>query len=235
MQSRSHQKWRLIRTRWLPVSLLVVVAITTMASNALAINGNVAPYAIEIDSPSANLYPTAANSRDWVKDSLPNTDARSLVDSVATGVITGTTGAVATGHWYGARIVDGAGAGEQDIFLNGGKEDDLSSWTFGPGSVGSAKYDISQAYLANNYTDLFFGMERMGNNGSTAFDFEFNQAAPASAYVPRRTTGDVLFTFEVQGSGGSGSAVPHFFVWNGISYVEQLPPPASLVSKINQA
>src|SRR5438093_11679435 len=50
MQSRSFHTWRLIRTRWLPVSLLLAVAITTMASNALAINRNVAPSAIEIDS-----------------------------------------------------------------------------------------------------------------------------------------------------------------------------------------
>ncbi|MFL5734339.1 MAG: hypothetical protein ACJ78Q_14220, partial [Chloroflexia bacterium] len=181
------QRWRFVRKRWLPVTLMLVLAIGALAGNALAINGNISPGAIEIDSPSANLYPTAANSTDWVKDSLPNTDPASLVDSVATGVIVGTTGAVATGHWNGARIVDGVGSGEQDIFRTGGKEDDLSTWNVGPGSVGSSKYDVTQAYLANNHTDLFFGMERSGNNGTTAFDFEFTQAAPQSTYIPTRT------------------------------------------------
>ena len=47
---------------------------------------------------------------------------------------------------------------------------------------------------------LFFGMERRGNNGTTAFDFEFNQAPPnpAKPYIPVRTVGDVLFTFTVK-------------------------------------
>src|SRR5207245_1216570 len=84
----------------------------------------------------------------------------------------------------------------------------------GPGSVGSSKYDITQAYIANNTNHLFFGMERRGNNGTTAFDFEFNQLPPVSLYVPNRSAGDVLFSFEMQGSGGSGSAVPHVFIWN---------------------
>jgi len=63
-------------------------------------------------------------------------------------------------------------------------------------------------------------MERRGNNGTTAFDFEFNQQAPTSSYLPTRTVGDVLFTFEMQGSGGSGSATPHYYVWNGSAYIE---------------
>ena len=47
------------------------------------------------------------------------------------------------------------------------------------------------------FADLFFGMERSGNNGTTAFDFEFNRNAPVSTYVPSRSVGDVLFTFEM--------------------------------------
>src|SRR5688572_4887885 len=148
-----------------------------------AVSGNIDPLAIEIDA-SANLYPNSGlpGMVDWVKDSLPNTDPASLIDSVATGIIPNVTGAAGgSGHWHGVRIVDGIAGNDQDIFLTGGKENDLSTWNIGPGSVGSSKYDITQAYLANNDETLFFGMERRGNNGTTAFDFEFNRLAPNTA------------------------------------------------------
>jgi hypothetical protein len=200
--------------------------------------GNISPNAIEIDS-SANLYPSgAAGLVDWVNDSLPNTDTGTLINSVANGIIPNVTGVSGgKGHWNGVRIVDGVGGAENDIFINGGKENDAAHWSIGPGSVGSSKYDITQAYLANNQTSLFFGMERRGNNGTTAFDFEFNQAGPSAAtpYIPTRTVGDVLFTFEMSGSGSSGSAVPHYFLWSGSNYVEKVPAPSSLVSSINNA
>lgn len=218
-----------------------------------AVTGNIGPAAIEIDS-SANLYPANApfnpagfvngsikNSgatADWVKDANANTDAASLTQSIATGIIPGVTGAVGgKGHWNGVRIVDGIAGNDKNIFLTGGKENDLSTWNIGPGTVGSSKYDITQAYLANNRQTLYFGMERRGNNGTTAFDFEFNQMAPnaATPLVPRRTVGDVLFTFEMSGSGSSGSATPHYYTWNGSKYVERIPAPASLISSINLA
>jgi hypothetical protein len=215
---------------------LCVLATLCAVSVYGQVSGNINPATIEIDA-DANLYPNAAGFVDWVKDSAPNTDPATLVDSIATGIIPGVTGATGgSGHWYGVRIVDGIAGSDQDIFLTGGKENDLSTWNVGPGSVGSSKYDITQAYLANNATTLFFGMERRGNNGTTAFDFEFNVNAPAAgSYVPTRTVGDVLFTFEMQGSGGSGSATPHYYIWDGAQYAEQTPPPASLVSSINNS
>src|SRR5215831_8814986 len=208
-----------------------------------AVEGNISPAAIEIDT-NANLYPSgAAGFLDWVKDSLPNTDTPSWTNNIATGIIPGVTGVSGgTGHWNGVRIVDAVGGGEQDIFLNGGKENDTSTWTIGPGSVGSAKYDITQAYLANNQTTLFFGMERRGNNGTTAFDFEFNRLGTDGNYIPVRSVGDILFTFEMQGSGGSGSATPHVFRWNGSMYCEYGvdacaggPVPPGLISSINNS
>ena len=202
-----------------------------------AVVGNIDPAIIEIDA-SADLYPNSGlpGMVDWVKDSLPNTDSPSLVDSIATGIIPNVTGASGgAGHWNGVRIVDGIAGNDQNIFLTGGKENDLSTWNIGPGTVGSSKYDITQAYLANNNQTLFFGMERRGNNGTTAFDFEFNRLAPnpSTPLFPTRSVGDVLFSFEMSGSGNSGSAVPHYFLWNGAKYVEQIPAPPSLISSIN--
>src|SRR5436190_18551150 len=194
------------------LSSVLAFAVLPGKSQGAAVVGNISPNSIEIDT-NANLYPSgAAGFVDWVKDSLTNTDTPSLSNSIAIGIISNVTGvAGGTGHWNGVRIVDPVGGNDVDIFINGGKENDTSTWTVGAGSVGSSKYDITQAYLANNQTSLLFGMERGGNDGSTAFDFEVNQAGPnpAMPYVPTRNVGDVLFTFEMKGSGTSGSAGPH--------------------------
>jgi len=227
---------------------LVVLGLSALLGGLLtgssaAVSGNINPSAIEIEkagkanlvagTTAADVY-NAGASVDWIKDSTGNTGTGCLVNSIASCNQAGVTAATnGVGHWQGARIVDGIdGSSEQDIFLNGGKENDTSSWNVGPGSVGSSKYDATQAYLANNQTDLFFGMERAGNNGTTAFDFEFNRNAPVSTYVPTRTTGDVLFTFEMQGSGGSGSVTPHFFRYGAGGYTEQALP-AGTFSSIN--
>lgn len=204
-------------------------------------SGNIGPAAIQIDR-SADLWAdqgTPLNggaTADWVRDTAPNTDTPSVINAEAVGLIPGVSSAVGgKGHWQGVRLVDGVAQGDTDIFLTGGKEDILSTWNVGAGSIGSSKYDVTQAYIANNQSDLFFGMERRGNNGTTAFDFEFNRSSPAGglgSYLPTRTQGDVLLTFEMSGSGSSGSATPHYYTWDGSRYVERTRP-SSLISTIN--
>jgi len=212
---------RLERT-WMTVITAAILGLTGTALSQ--VSGNISPATITIDG---NLF--GDGGTDWVVDSVTNVDPAQLIDgTIAVGIdtdgsITGLiTGAAKQGHWRGVRIADGIAGGEQNIFLTGGKENDTTTWNVGAGSVGSAKYDATQAYLANNQTFLYFGMERRGNNGTTAFDFEFNQNAPAnlSGFIPTRTVGDVLFTFEMSGSGNSGSATPHYFTWNGTAYIE---------------
>ncbi len=239
----SHRRIR----RYSGIALLPLLIVLVPMARA-AVLGNIAPAAIEIDQPNtANLYPGGSDAdcdpfnsgTDWVKDCNANTDTPALESSIATGIQPGVTGKTGgTGHWNGVRVVDGFGGGDQDIFLTGGKEDDVTTWNVGPGSVGSSKYDATQAYIANNQTDIFFGMERRGNNGTTAFDFEFNQSPPVSgvgSYLPKRTEGDVLLTFEMQGSGGSGSATPHVFKWSGTKYVEPTTPVSGMVASINDS
>ena len=237
-----------------------------IGSNTIEIDSPVAADGSAV-APGANLFPGSttctsgtfptSGALDWVKDCNTNTDTPSLTGGVATGLIAGETSAspvcngtsvttnCAKGHWNGARIVDGISGNDQDIFLTGGKENDESTWNIGPGTVGSSKYDASQMYLANNATTLYFGMERIGNNGTTAFDFEFNQLSPTAApinctqalcYIPNRSDNDALLTFEISGSGNSGSAVVHYFKYvcsgtcpNG-SYVEQALPAAAVIS-----
>ena len=230
--------------RYLALGLVWLLVICGLTPATFAQSGNIHPLAIEIDK-NANLYAGDGNSNilnpgataDWVKDSATNSDSDpDPTDNIAIGIVANVTGASGgKGHWNGLRIVDGVAQGDQDIFLTGGKENDTSTWNVGPGSVGSSKYDITQAYISNNQSTIFFGMERRGNNGTTAFDFEFNQMGTVGGYIPTRTIGDVLLTFEMQGSGNTGSAVPHVYRWDGSSYVE-VPAnslPANLYSSIN--
>lgn len=217
------------------------------------VGGNIHPGAIQIDGPSssppgADLFPDAGTplnagaTLDWVLDAAANSGTGCLgSDAIATCIEPGITGADGgTGHWNGVRIVDGIAGADQDIFLTGGKENEPATWNIGPGSVGGSKNDMVQAYLANNQTDIFFGMERRGNNGTTAFDFEFNarapmslQSCPQNPQIPCRSVGDVRFTFELQGSGGSGSATPFISTWNGTDWVAGTP--TGIVSSINNS
>src|SRR2546423_15540036 len=124
-QSSIISAWRLLGGA---LGLPLLLSAVTLAAIGASVIGNISPLAIEID-PSANLYPTAPGSADWVKDSLPNLDAPSLIDSIAVGIIPNVTGAPGgRGHWNGVRIVDGIDGSEQDIFLTGGKENDTATW-----------------------------------------------------------------------------------------------------------
>lgn len=242
LSSPAGRRWRSRTRRSLAWSLALLLAATGFAPSLFAQStGNIQPLAIEIDK-NANLYPGDGSANilnpgataDWVKDSAANADVDpNPGDNIAIGIKPNVTGASGgTGHWNGVRIVDGIAGGDQDIFLTGGKENDTSTWNVGAGSVGSSKYDITQAYIANNQDYVYFGMERRGNNGTTAFDFEFNQnVSTVGGYIPKRTIGDILLTFEMQGSGTSGSATPHIFRWTGSAYVEQTV--AGVVTSIN--
>jgi hypothetical protein len=203
---------------------------------------------IQIDT-SADLFPnigTALNAGatlDWVLD--PNKDNSGAGCLTSEGIaeciepnVTGAPGG--EGTWNGLRIIDGIAGADQNIFLQGGKENDISTWVIGPGSIGSSKYDATQAYLAANPDTLFFSMERRGTNGTTAFDFEFNAKAPggpgcpSNLLIPCRSEHDVLFTFELQGSGNTGSVVLNVFEWDGTAYVP-ISVPAGTLSAINQS
>jgi hypothetical protein len=245
MGLRAWKRKRYVRLTAVAVAALGFAAAAVAAFIPVA-NGNIDPSIIQID-PSANLFNNSGDSTaalnapadaDWVK-SLACTQGVDCSNDCITDEGTGncyvpsvTDASGGTGTWNGVRIIDKVDGADQNIFVKGGKENDLSTWTIAPGTVGSSKYDITQAYIANNQSTLFFGMERRGNNGTTAFDFEFNQFAPGTVNAmvncsafpnfPCRAVGDVLFTFEMSGSGGSGSAVPHYFTWNGTLYAESV-------------
>ena len=189
---------------------------------------------------------------DWVTDTLDNTTPGTVIGSVAyginvtpnltdndptndmqTGVFDPTSSTQRKrGHWAGLRIVDGIGNLDQNVFGAGGKENDVSTWKVSPGSVGSAKDDITQAYVAESTyrTDdladypsgiksaLMFAVERRANNGTTAYDLEINQKTASNNLIPNRTVGDVLVGVQLS---SQVTAPPVFAIsiWNGTSYV----------------
>lgn len=228
---------RLTRSRKLIALLAVLLVLATMAPSVLAVQGSIHPKQIQIDDSTlgADHYPNlgvpknTGAQHDWSTTAStatgvdPNTGANCLAEPpIATCNQAGVTAAATgKGAWNGVRIVDGIGGGDQDIFLRGGKELDFSTWDVGPGTIGSRKYDMTQGYLANNQQYLYAGGERNGNNGTTAYVIEFNQAAPASTYVPTRTKDDVQFVFEMQGSGNEAGSVESFvYQWNGATFVQ---------------
>ena len=211
--------------RWLAAGLLWCITFYGMApAVAHSQTGSISPNNVEIDNTANHQNNGGANIKnigqgsylDWVADSAVNTD-----------ITVGGNGAAQLGHWNGVRVVDGTGVTlnpENDIFTQGGKVNDPDSWKIAPGTTGSSKFDATQMYLANNNQNLFLGMERAGNNGTTAFDFEFNQLAPdpndprntTTTYIPNRSQNDILISYEMRGSGGdSGSVFTYIFKFNG--------------------
>src|SRR5260370_27191783 len=110
-----------------------------------------------------------------------------------------------------------------DIFGQGSKENDQSTWVCTTGSAppkddlvnqisinGRAPVagQIAVRFFSDNGTQkqfLYADWSRLSNNGDAHIDYEFNQADPATSpassgcpQLPRRTPGDFLISFDTQ-------------------------------------
>jgi hypothetical protein len=116
--------------------------------------------------------------------------------------------------------------GDSTTFTSGADKNDnpLNGFTYGAGSL-QPKDDIGNVYaIAHHYTDgsgtqhseVFFGGERVINNGASHFDFEFLQqgislvSAPTSdpcagTFSGHRAEGDLLMTVDFGNGGALGS------------------------------
>src|SRR3989441_1074124 len=128
-----------------------------------------------------------------------------------------------------------------DIFGQGSKENDQSSWVCTMGSA-PPKDDVVNEISVNGAPPVageiafrFFPMggvpkqflyanwSRLSNNGDAHIDYEFNQADPSTNHVPGcpqlplRTPGDFLISFDTQ-NGGAIIGVSAF-TWNGTTFV----------------
>src|SRR3989475_259072 len=138
-------------------------------------------------------------------------------------------------------FTDGTGPTD-DIFGQGSKENDQSTWVCTAGSA-PPKDDLVNEISINgappvtgNIAVRFFPVSgvqkqflyanwsRLSNNGDAHIDYEFNQADPATnpaspgcPQLPRRTPGDFLVSFDTQ----SGGAIINVsaFTWNGTTFV----------------
>jgi len=136
-------------------------------------------------------------------------------------------------------FTDGTGQTD-DIFGQGSKENDQSTWVCTAGSA-PPKDDVVNEISINGAPPLageiafrFFPVSgvqkqflyanwsRLSNNGDAHIDYEFNQADPSTNPVPScpqmpvRTRGDFLISFDTVN--GGASITVSAFTWNGTTF-----------------
>ncbi len=99
--------------------------------------------------------------------------------------------------------------------------DAINGITFGPGKVPN-KDDLGNVYAVSHATaarpEVFFGAERLSDNGDSHIDFEFLQAiigltaGCSGSFSGHRTEGDVLVAVDF--TGGGGTATNTLYQWH---------------------
>src|SRR5438552_9014011 len=138
--------------------------------------------------------------------------------------------------------------------------DDINGMAFGPGNVPN-KNDLGNVYAVSHSTaarpELFFGAERLSDNGDSHIDFEFLQtvvgltAGCSGNFNGHRTEGDLLVAVDF--TGGGGTATNALYQWHcnaepgpqpgdgticdpgGSAHYEQIAIPGSVSFTINAA
>jgi hypothetical protein len=112
--------------------------------------------------------------------------------------------------------------GDQTTFSTATKNGDtINGIGFGPGSVPN-KDDLSDVYAVSHATaarpEIFFGAERLTDNGDSHIDFEFLQSiigvSPgcSGTFSGHRTEGDLLVAVDF--TGGGGTATNALYQWH---------------------
>ena len=114
------------------------------------------------------------------------------------------------------------GAGDPTTFTTSVKNGDaINGISFGPGNVPN-KNDLSNVYAVAHATaarpEIFFGAERLTDNGDSHIDFEFLQSiigvtpACSGTFTGHRTEGDLLVAVDF--TGGGGTATNELYQWH---------------------
>src|SRR5712692_4738498 len=131
-----------------------------------------------------------------------------------------------------------------DIFGQGSKENDQSTWICTSGSA-PAKDDLVSEISINGAAPvageialrffpaggvqkqfLYANWSRLSNNGDAHIDYEFNQADPSTTpaspgcpQLPARSPGDFLISFDTTSGSSSAPIAVSAFTWNGSAFV----------------
>ena len=131
---------------------------------------------------------------------------------------------------------DSAGCGGNDPTILSGagpkNGDPIASYVISSGTV-PAKTELSDVYAvshtkADGHPELYFGAERLVNNGDSHMDFEFLQssigrtAACGGGFTGHRTEGDLLVAVDFT----NGGTLAGFSVWQWHCAAEPGPQPA---------
>ena len=131
---------------------------------------------------------------------------------------------------------DTAGCGGDDpTTLTGGgpkNGDPINSYTVGAGTV-PAKTELSNVYAvahtkADGHPEIYFGAERLVNNGDSHMDFEFLQSTPTrtaacgGGFTGNRSQGDLLVAVDFT----NGGTLAGFSVWQWHCAADPGPQPA---------
>src|SRR6266446_5676776 len=140
-------------------------------------------------------------------------------------------------------FTDGTGSTD-DIFGQGSKENDQSTWVCPAGSA-PPKDDIVSEISVNGAPAvageiavrffpaggvqkqfLYANWSRLSNNGDAHIDYEFNQADPSTTpaspgcpQLPARTPGDFLISFDTTSGSSSAPIAVSAYTWNGTAFV----------------
>jgi Sortase domain len=153
------------------------------------------------------------------------------------------------------------GAGDPTTFTSSVKNGDgINGIGFGPGNAPN-KNDLSNVYAVAHATaarpELFFGAERLSDNGDSHIDFEFLQtiigvtAGCSGTFSGHRTEGDLLVAVDF--TGGGATATNALYQWHcnaepgpqpadgtvcdpgGTAHYEQIAIPGSMSFTVNAA
>jgi hypothetical protein len=194
--SRSNTAMR--RTGTIAVAALSMAALYAVPANAVHDEGK---FQLDGDAQtSADSSPTALE--DWDKVCPANSPAnRPVGDSVR--CLGGTTAQ------RSAFIVDAFLSASDNIFKGGTDDADVSTWQWKQAGPSPDKDDIEHAYAAqyivNSHKLLYFGGDRLANNGNTNIGFWFFHNPVTTAGSRSTTANDVTSCSFASGCGFSGT------------------------------
>ena len=120
-------------------------------------------------------------------------------------------------------ITDLSGTDQDTVFVQGSKENDLSSWTQGSASPTTGG-DIVNGYVGAEMVDgrpmLYVGLDRLDAGGNNGYFLELNKLPNTTngngAIIPNRTDGDLRFVFP----SGQNFSYPTAQVWQNGAWVD---------------